>query len=131
VAAILGRLAAQVVTVVPTLEIAERARRRLETLGLTNVEVAVGASAKGYPKNAPYDGILLTNPNIDISPELQEQLGDGGHLAALSGSADQILLVTRHGEKFAEQTVTGLRMAHVIGDLLVETRSSKPRGLQD
>ncbi|HEY0694355.1 MAG TPA: methyltransferase domain-containing protein [Kribbella sp.] len=77
-AALLGRLADQVVTVDIDEDIAREARDRLA--GVTNVEVRAGDGWAGAPDRAPYDRIELTIGTSDISVAWRDQVADGGLL---------------------------------------------------
>ena len=54
-AAVLARLARSVISVERVPELGEAARRKLEELGIDNVEVIIGDGSRGYPEEAPYD----------------------------------------------------------------------------
>jgi protein-L-isoaspartate(D-aspartate) O-methyltransferase len=54
--AILAELANYVVSIERIKELAEQAKRRLENLGYTNIEIICGDGSLGYPPAAPYDG---------------------------------------------------------------------------
>ncbi len=122
VAAVLGRLATKVVTVVPTAVVAEQTRRQFKSLGFENVEVVVGDGESGHAAEAPYDGILVSSREIRLLTQLRSQLADGAHLVTLAGPArvEHLLRVTRQGDDYQEEELESVRMAHVIGDLLVE-----------
>src|SRR5207302_2408602 len=59
-AAVLSRLAREVITVERFRTLAEAARTRLETLGYRNVEVRLGDGLAGAPDRAPFDRIVVT-----------------------------------------------------------------------
>ena len=59
-AAILSRLAREVVTIERYRTLADSARSRLATLGYDNVDVALGDGLTGVPERAPYDRIIVT-----------------------------------------------------------------------
>src|SRR5229473_3954051 len=59
-AAVLSRLAREVITVERFRTLAEAARTRLKDLGYDNVEVLVGDGLAGVPARAPYDRIIVT-----------------------------------------------------------------------
>src|ERR1700731_5335603 len=77
-AAILSRLAREVVTVERYRTLAETARTRLATLGYDNVTVVVGDGFAGHPEAAPYDRIIVTAAAEEIPESLIAQLGYGG-----------------------------------------------------
>jgi protein-L-isoaspartate(D-aspartate) O-methyltransferase len=77
-AAILSRLAREVVSVERYRTLAERARVRLETLGYRNVEVRVGDGLAGAPERAPFDRAIVTAAAESVPDALVEQLADDG-----------------------------------------------------
>jgi len=77
-AAILSRLAREVVSVERYRTLADAARTRLETLGYRNVEVVVGDGFAGVPSRAPFDRIMVTAAAEDVPQALVEQLAEGG-----------------------------------------------------
>jgi protein-L-isoaspartate(D-aspartate) O-methyltransferase len=77
-AAILSRMAREVVTIERYRTLADTARQRLQTLGFANVEVRHGDGLGGAPDRAPFDRILVTAAADEIPSGLLEQLADGG-----------------------------------------------------
>jgi protein-L-isoaspartate(D-aspartate) O-methyltransferase len=77
-AAVLSRLARQVVSVERFRTLADEARARLRSLGYDNVEVVVGDGLAGVPAHAPYDRILVTAAAERIPDTLADQLAEGG-----------------------------------------------------
>ena len=59
-AAILSRLAREVVSIERYRTLADAARQRLATLGYDNVDVRLGDGLAGVPERAPYDRIIVT-----------------------------------------------------------------------
>ena len=96
-AAVLARLAREVVTVEMVPELAEAAQARLAALGLTNAEVAVGDGWEGWPARAPYDAILVACAAPVIPPALAGQLAPGGRLVIPVGvdGGSQVLKLVR------------------------------------
>jgi protein-L-isoaspartate(D-aspartate) O-methyltransferase len=106
-AAVLARLGARVVTYERHAELAEQARRRLQTLGLGHrVDVRVGDGSIGDPAGAPWDGIIVTAAAPHIPDALREQLADGGRLVIPVGTRDhqQLLVIERHGNEWIERS---------------------------
>ncbi len=83
--AILARLAARVFTIERIPALADRARCRLRTLGLDNIEFQVGDGTLGWPGAAPFDAILVTAASPAIPAPLAEQLAPGGRIAVPVG----------------------------------------------
>lgn len=79
-AAVLAKLAAHVYTVEIISALARRAARDLEALGFTNVTVRDGDGYKGWPSQAPFDGIIVTAAPDTVPPPLIDQLKPGGRL---------------------------------------------------
>jgi len=93
-AAVLSQLARQVITIERRPELAEQARTRLAALGRANVQVVVGDGTAGYPREAPYDAILVTAGAPRVPEPLTAQLADGGRLVIPVGSPHEQDLIT-------------------------------------
>src|SRR5438093_869319 len=77
-AAILSRLAREVVSVERYRTLAEAAQQRLAALGYDNVEVRSGDGLAGMPERAPYDRIMVTAAAETIPEALLEELAEDG-----------------------------------------------------
>jgi protein-L-isoaspartate(D-aspartate) O-methyltransferase len=77
-AAVLSRLAREVVSVERYRTLAEQARERLKALGYDNVEVVIGDGFAGVPRRAPYDRINVTAAAETVPQVLLDQLTEGG-----------------------------------------------------
>ena len=73
-AAVLSRLAREVVTVERYRTLADTARARLVALGCQNVDVIVGDGFAGVPERAPFDRIIVTAAAEDVPKALTSQL---------------------------------------------------------
>jgi protein-L-isoaspartate(D-aspartate) O-methyltransferase len=60
-------------------------RANLERHGADNVTVEVGDAARGWPKHAPYDAIVLGGSTPLLPRSIVEQLAPGGRLFAVVG----------------------------------------------
>jgi protein-L-isoaspartate(D-aspartate) O-methyltransferase len=97
-AAVLARLAGEVITVERYRTLAEAARERLKGLGLDNVTVIVGDGLAGVPQYAPYDRIIVTAAAERIPQALVDQLAEGGVLVLPLGphsDAQRIVRLTK------------------------------------
>jgi len=62
-------------------------RANLERHGIDNVTLEIGDGARGDPKRAPYDAIVLTGSTPVLPASLREQLAPGGRLFAVVGES--------------------------------------------
>lgn len=76
--AILSSLAEQVFSVERVRALAERARKTLEELHVSNVAIMVGDGTVGWSEFAPFDRIIVTAGAPDVPASLTGQLGDPG-----------------------------------------------------
>jgi protein-L-isoaspartate(D-aspartate) O-methyltransferase len=87
-AAVLSRLAGEVVSVERYRTLADAARMRIETLGYDNVTIVVGDGTEGAPDFAPFDRILVTAAAEEIPEALTAQLAEGGKMVLPVGPRD-------------------------------------------
>jgi protein-L-isoaspartate(D-aspartate) O-methyltransferase len=116
-AAVLSRLAREVVTVERYRTLAEAARTRLQTLGYTNVDVIVGDGMLGAPGKAPFDRIMVTAAAAEIPPALVEQLADGGVMLLPLGphaDAQTIVKLTKTGGEIARESLLPVRFVPLL-----------------
>src|SRR5882724_1379817 len=72
--AILAESGADVLTVEIVPGLADEARRRLEDLGYGRVRSRTGDGYRGWPQEAPFDGIVVTAAPDHVPPALLDQL---------------------------------------------------------
>ncbi len=77
-AAVLSRLAREVVSIERYRTLADQARERLAALGYNNVEVVVGDGFAGVPARAPFDRIIVTAAAEQVPQTLVDQLAVDG-----------------------------------------------------
>jgi len=92
-AAILAKLAQEVITIERIAPLIARARRNLRELRLFNVRVKYADGSQGLPEFAPFDAILMTAAATHISEQLLAQLAPGGRLVLPLGTETQRLTV--------------------------------------
>jgi protein-L-isoaspartate(D-aspartate) O-methyltransferase len=117
-AAILARLAWEVVSIERYRTLAEMARTRLAALGLNNVTVTVGDGTKGDPERAPFDRIIVTAATPEIPPPLLDQLAPDGILIAPVGPTGGVQQLKRLHKKedgaIEERTLMAVRFVPLI-----------------
>jgi protein-L-isoaspartate(D-aspartate) O-methyltransferase len=79
-AAILSRLAREVVSIERYRTLADTARDRLRTLGYSNVTILLGDGAAGMTHTAPFDRIMVTAAAEDVPQPLVALLAPGGKM---------------------------------------------------
>jgi protein-L-isoaspartate(D-aspartate) O-methyltransferase len=116
-AAVLARLADRVISLERVPELAEGARRVLEELGVTNVEVIVADGSRGYPEEAPYDAIAVHAATPEAPHSLLAQLAPGGRLVVpiATGSADLLTAFSRENGSLRQETIGPCRFVPLIG----------------
>ena len=87
-AAVLSRLAREVVSIERYRTLADQARDRLKSLGYDNVDVVVGDGFVGVPGRAPYDRIIITAAAETLPQTLLDQLAENGVMILPLGSRD-------------------------------------------
>jgi protein-L-isoaspartate(D-aspartate) O-methyltransferase len=117
-AAVLARLAAEVLTIERHAELADEAEARLRELGVANVEVVVGDGSRGMPERAPFEAIAVhaTAPAPPMS--LIEQLAPDGRLVVpiASRGADMLTQYRRRDGEVITQVIGPCRFVPLIGE---------------
>ncbi|MEA3544492.1 MAG: protein-L-isoaspartate(D-aspartate) O-methyltransferase, partial [Thermodesulfobacteriota bacterium] len=78
--AILSRLVKRVYSIERIAVFAGRARKILDQLQLSNINIKIGDGTVGWKDQAPFAGILVAAGAPDVPPEYLEQLDVGGKL---------------------------------------------------
>ena len=94
-AAILSRLAREVVTIERYRTLADVARERFRTLGYANVAVLVGDGMAGAPERAPFDRIMVTAAAAEVPSPLTDQLAEGGKMVIPVGPRDGVQYIVK------------------------------------
>lgn len=94
--AVLAQLVERVFSVERVVSLHLRARQRLKSMGLRNIELKAADGYAGWAEQAPYDAILCAAAAPDVPQTLVEQLRPGGILLIPIGLTEQHLnLITR------------------------------------
>ncbi len=113
--ALLVALGTDVYSVERVESLAERARLRLEAIGLS-AHIQVGDGSRGWPERAPFDVILVGAAAPSLPGALLAQLGEGGRLVVPIGEEREqtLLRITRSGSEFARETVDRARFVPLV-----------------
>lgn len=107
--AVLSHLCRRVYTIERYRTLASEAAARFKALGITNITQMTGDGTKGWPKQAPFERIVVTAAATDIPPTLLEQLAIGGIMVIPVGSdkgEQELQRITR--------TETGYETEHLL-----------------
>jgi protein-L-isoaspartate(D-aspartate) O-methyltransferase len=124
-AAVLSQLVQQVYSVEIIEDLSTTARKRLDKLGYSNVEVRNGDGYFGWPEHAPYDGIIVTAAAPHIPQPLIDQLRTGARLVIPVGfpySYQELMVVEKraYGE-IETQMVLGVSFVPLTGEHDIKT----------
>ena len=99
--AILAELVQLVITVERLPPLAEPAKKVLDSLGYTNIEVHLAGDTLGWPAEAPYDAIMVTAGAPKVPPDLLGQLVIGGRMVIPIGSryVQELCKITKQKDK--------------------------------
>jgi protein-L-isoaspartate(D-aspartate) O-methyltransferase len=116
-AAILSRLARDVVSIERYRTLADAARERLKTLGYGNVTIVAGDGLAGVQGEAQFDRIMVTAAAEDVPETLVGQLADGGKIVLPLGPRDgtqHIVKLTKTAGGLARQSLIAVRFVPLL-----------------
>jgi protein-L-isoaspartate(D-aspartate) O-methyltransferase len=118
-AALLGALAARVISIELVEGLARLARQNLKrTCRDPNVSVLVGDGSMGYPDGAPYDAIAVAAGAPEVPEALVRQLGDPGRLVIPVGSRleQSLMIVAKRNGAVRSRVETHCRFVPLLGN---------------
>jgi protein-L-isoaspartate(D-aspartate) O-methyltransferase len=116
-AAVLARLAREVVSLERYRTLAEAARERLRALGIRNVEVIVGDGLAGAPGRAPFDRIIVTAAAAELPQTLLDRLADDGVMVLPLGpqnGVQHIIKLTKSQTGIAREELIAVRFVPLL-----------------
>jgi protein-L-isoaspartate(D-aspartate) O-methyltransferase len=116
-AAVLSRLAREVVSIERYRTLADQARARLHSLGYDNVEVVVGDGLAGVPGVAPFDRIIVTAAAATLPQTLVDQLADNGVMVlplGPHGGSQHIIKLTKSQTGIARENLIAVRFVPLL-----------------
>ena len=114
--AVLAPLVKKIYSVERIPELLKKTRQRLRDLDIYNVQFRPGDGWEGWPKYAPYDGIIVAAAAPVVPEKLLEQLAPGGRLVMPVGAPgyQELTLVTRRQDHFEQTTLGGVSFVPLI-----------------
>ncbi len=114
--AVLAPLVKRIYSVERIPELLRKTRQRLRDLNIYNVQFRPGDGWQGWPKYAPYDGIIVAAAAPVLPEKLLEQLAPGGRLVMPVGPSgrQELALVTRHDDHFEQQSLGAVSFVPLV-----------------
>ena len=115
--AILSPLCRRVYTIERYRTLAKEAEERFKTLGLANITQMVGDGYKGWPKQAPFDRIIVTAAAREVPQALADQLAIGGIMIIPLEEGlmhQELVRVTRDENGFAHERLLPVRFVPLV-----------------
>lgn len=114
-AAVLARLAREVISMDRIAQLVGKTRARLRELRINNVKPKHGDGMHGARDFAPFDAIVVAAAFGEVPQELLAQLADGGRLVMPLGTATQTLcVIERQGDTFTERRLEGVKFVPLL-----------------
>jgi len=118
-AAVLGALAARVISIELIPALARQAEQNLHRAGrAANVTVICGDGSQGWPECAPYDGISVAAAAPEVPAPLMAQLNDPGRLVIPVGAYydQELRVISKAGGEISERVATLCRFVPLRGN---------------
>jgi protein-L-isoaspartate(D-aspartate) O-methyltransferase len=125
-AAVLAELVKSVYSIEIVESLGKTAAERLAALGYGNVMVRIGDGYRGWPEQAPFDGIVVTAAAPFVPEPLIAQLKPGGRMVipvgAARGGQDLLLIEKKADGTIAKRVVLPVRFVPMTGKGVDDTR---------
>jgi protein-L-isoaspartate(D-aspartate) O-methyltransferase len=114
--AVLAPLVKKIYTVERIREFYQKAKQRLRELDIYNVQFRPGDGWEGWPKYAPYDGILVAAAASELPQKLLEQLAPGGRLIMPVGPAGRqdLIMVKRENDHYEQVSLGAVSFVPLV-----------------
>ena len=118
-AAVLSRIAGEVIAIERHAELADLAAARMAAMGYGNVRIVAGDGSAGWPEAAPYDAILAAASGRHVPDPLKRQLKIGGSLVmpiGAPGDLQNLFRINRESEEgWTQENLGPVRFVPLIG----------------
>ena len=119
-AAVISRIAHEVVSIERQHDLVALARERLDRLSYDNIRVVEGDGTRGCSEEAPFDAILAAASGSHVPQSLVDQLAEGGRLVMPVGDpgwVQKLVKVTRQEDGILKREDLGaVRFVPLIGE---------------
>ena len=117
--AVLAPLVGTVYSIERVAPLLQETRKRLSSLNIANIRLRRDDGHRGWPGQAPFDGIIVTAAPTDVPQNLLEQLAPGGRLIMPVGeqsTAQTLLRITATESGFVEEKLGKVAFVPMIED---------------
>ncbi len=119
-AAVIGKIAGEVIAIERHHELVALARERMRRLGYANVRILEGDGTRGCPAEAPFDAIVAAASGSHVPAVLIDQLKAGGRIVMPVGDphgAQSLIKVTKHADgRLQREDLGAVRFVPLIGE---------------
>ena len=119
-AALMSRIAREVIGIERQHDLVEVAQERLQRLGYGNVKIVEGDGTRGCPGEAPFDAILAAASGSHVPEPLVDQLAPGGRLVMPIGDPgwvqELVKLIKLPDGSTEQKNLGGVRFVPLIGE---------------
>jgi protein-L-isoaspartate(D-aspartate) O-methyltransferase len=114
--AVMAPLVKKIYTVERIPDLLRKTRQRLRDLDIYNVQFKPGDGWEGWPKYAPYEGIIVTAAAPKLPEKLLEQLAPGGRMVIPVGptGCQDLLQVTRKDDHYEEVSLGAVSFVPLV-----------------
>jgi protein-L-isoaspartate(D-aspartate) O-methyltransferase len=114
--AVMAPLVKKIYSVERIPELLRKTRQRLRELDIYNVQFRPGDGWEGWPKYAPYDGIIVTAAADELPEKLLQQLAPGGRMIIPVGphGYQDLLQVTRMNDHYEEVSLGAVSFVPLV-----------------
>ncbi|MCP4899081.1 MAG: protein-L-isoaspartate(D-aspartate) O-methyltransferase [bacterium] len=117
-AAILAAMGVEVYSMEIVTGLCERAQETFDRLKIELIHVQCGDGYRGWPEEAPFDGVIVTAAPDKIPEPLLKQLAIGGRMVIPVGPFNQDLkVITRTKDGFEEESIIPVRFVPMTGEI--------------
>ena len=114
--AVLAPLVGKVFSIEYLAPLLRKARQNVASLGIYNVRFRQGDGWQGWPKYAPFDGIIVAAAPELIPTVLLDQLADGGRMVLPVGPPrnQRLLRITRTDNDYRQEDLGGVSFVPLV-----------------
>jgi protein-L-isoaspartate(D-aspartate) O-methyltransferase len=115
-AAVLAQMGASVYSIEIVAELGRQAQKDLDSLDYETIHLKIGDGYQGWPRYAPFNGIIVTCAPTRIPEPLKIQLAEGGRMVVPVGPRhhQQLVLLTKKSGEVRQEKVVDVRFVPMV-----------------